>query len=293
MNVTRDSSAAEEMLRIGIPSKGRLSEVASQLLIDAGLSFRRSERTLFARCREMPVEIIFLRTDDIPVLTAEGAIDLGITGSDLVAESGCDLMSRLELGVGFCRLALCVPDDSGIDDPRQLADKRIATSFPRVTRQWLAARGVDAHFVDLSGSVEIMISLGVADAIVDLVETGSTLAANRLQVLDEIGRYETVLIQNHSLRHAALADRIVRRLEGIVIARAWSLLEYNVPRRRLTEAEAITPGFNSPTVMALEDAEWCAVRAMVKRGDVHAIMERLDAIGASAIIETRIANCRL
>ena len=293
MNVTRDAAASDELLRVGIPSKGRLSEVASQLLNDAGLSFRRSERTLFARCKDMPVEITFLRTDDIPVLTAEGAIDLGITGADLVAESGCDVVSRLDLGVGFCRLALCVPDDSGIDDPTQLADKRIATSFPRVTRQWLAARGVDAHFVDLSGSVEIMISLGVADAIVDLVETGSTLAANHLRILDEIGRYETVLIQNHALRHATLADRIVRRLEGIVIARAWSLLEYNVPRRHLAQAEAITPGFNSPTVMALEDAEWCAVRAMVKRGDVHAIMERLEAIGASAIIETRIANCRL
>jgi ATP phosphoribosyltransferase len=293
MNVTRDAATSDELLRVGIPSKGRLSEIASQLLNDAGLSFRRSERTLFARCKDMPVEITFLRTDDIPVLTAEGAIDLGITGADLVAESGCDLVSRLDLGVGLCRLALCVPDESGIDDPTQLADKRIATSFPRVTRQWLAARGVDAHFVDLSGSVEIMISLGVADAIVDLVETGSTLAANRLRVLDEIGRYETVLIQNQALRHAALADRIVRRLEGIVIARAWSLLEYNVPRRHLAEAEAITPGFNSPTVMALEDAEWCAVRAMVKRGDVHAIMERLEAIGASAIIETRIANCRL
>ena len=272
MNVTRDTSAGEEMLRIGIPSKGRLSEVASQLLNDAGLSFRRSERTLFARCRDMPVEITFLRTDDIPVLTAEGAIDLG---------------------VGFCRLALCVPDDSGIDDPRQLADKRIATSFPRVTRQWLAARGVDAHFVDLSGSVEIMIALGVADAIVDLVETGSTLAANRLRVLDEIGRYETVLVQDPHLAHPELADWIVRRLEGIVIARAWSLLEYNVPRRHLAEAEVITPGFNSPTVMALEDSNWCAIRAMVKRGEAHAIIERLEAIGAVAIIETRIANCRL
>lgn len=293
MNVRRDPASQDDLLRIGIPSKGRLSEVACELLNDAGLSFRRTERTLFARCRDMPVEITFLRTDDIPVLTAEAAIDLGITGSDLVAESGCDLVHRLDLGVGFCRLALCVADDSGIATPAQLAGKRIATSFPRVTRQWLAARGVDAHFVDLSGSVEIMISLGVADAIVDLVETGSTLAANHLRVIDEIGRYETVLVQNGRLRNAALADRIVRRLEGIVIARSWSLLEYNVPRRRLAEAETITPGFNSPTVMALEDAEWCAVRAMVKRGDVHRIMERLETIGASAIIETRIANCRL
>ena len=138
-----------------------------------------------------------------------------------------------------------------------------------------------------------MIALGVADAIVDLVETGSTLAANRLRIFAEIGRYETVLVQNHRIADPALADRIVRRLEGIVIARSWSLLEYNVPRARLAEAEKITPGFNSPTVMALEDSEWCAVRAMVRRGEAHAIMERLEAIGASAVIETQIANCRL
>jgi ATP phosphoribosyltransferase len=287
-------SDSEWLLRIGVPSKGRLSELASALLADAGLSFRRTERNLFARCKDVPVEITFLRTDDIPVLTAEGAIGLGITGSDLVAESGAELVHRLDLGVGHCRLALCVPDDSAITDPRQLAGRRIATSFPRVTRQWLAARGVtDAHFVELSGSVEVMITLGVADAIVDLVETGSTLAANRLRILDEIGRYETVLVQDPHLAHPELADRIVRRLEGIVIARGWSLLEYNVPRARLAEAEAITPGVKSPTVMALEDPNWCAVRAMVKRGEAHAIIERLEAIGAVAMIETRIANCRL
>ena len=241
----------------------------------------------------MPVEVIFLRTDDIPVLTAEGAIDLGITGADLVAESGAQLIHRLDLGIGSCRLALCVADDSPVTTAAQLAGKRIATSFPRITRAWLAERGVDAHFVELSGSVEIMINLDIADAIVDLVETGSTLAANRLRVLDEIGRYETVLVQNPAVPDAVTADRIVRRLEGIVIARSWSLLEYNVPRTRLAEAEKITPGFNSPTVSGLEDPAWCAVRSMVKRGEAHAIMERLEVIGASAIIETQIANCRL
>jgi ATP phosphoribosyltransferase len=287
------SDTSQRLLRIGVPSKGRLAELSAHLLSDAGLAFRRTERSLFARCKDMPVEVTFLRTDDIPVLTAEGAIDLGITGADLVAESGAELIHRLDLGVGSCRLAMCVADDAPVTDPRQLAGRRIATSFPRITRQCLAERGVEAHFVELSGSVEIMINLGVADAIVDLVETGSTLAANRLRVLDEIGRYETVLVQNHQVRDAATADRIVRRLEGIVIARNWSLLEYNVPRTRLAEAEKITPGFNSPTVSGLEDPEWCAVRAMVKRGEAHAIMERLDAIGASAIIETQIANCRL
>jgi ATP phosphoribosyltransferase len=285
--------AQERLLRIGVPSKGRLAEIAMQLLNEAGLAFRRSERSLFAKCRDMPAEITFLRTDDIPVLTAEGAIDLGITGADLVAESGMPLVHRLDLGIGSCRLALCVADDAPIADPRQLAGKRIATSFPRITRDWLAKRGVEAHFVELSGSVEIMIMLGVADAIVDLVETGSTLAANRLRVLEEIGRYETVLVQNQRVTDAALADRIVRRLEGIVIARSYSLLEYNIPRSRLAEAERITPGFNSPTVSALEDPDWCAVRAMVRRGEAHGIMERLEAIGASAIIETSISNCRL
>jgi ATP phosphoribosyltransferase len=287
------SDTVHRLLRIGVPSKGRLAELSAQLLADAGLAFRRTDRSLFARCKDMPVEVTFLRTDDIPVLTAEGAIDLGITGADLVAESGADLVHRLDLGVGSCRLAMCVADDASVTDPRQLAGRRIATSFPRVTRQWLASRGVDAHFVELSGSVEVMIALGVADAIVDLVETGSTLAANRLRVLAEIGRYETVLVQNRRCLDQGLADRIVRRLEGIVIARSWSLLEYNVPRSRLAEAEKITPGFNSPTIMQLEDAEWCAVRAMVRRGEAHAIMERLEAIGASAVIETQIANCRL
>jgi ATP phosphoribosyltransferase len=149
------------------------------------------------------------------------------------------------------------------------------------------------HLVNLGGSVEIMITLGVADAIVDLVETGSTLAANQLRVLAEIGRYETVLIQNKARRESELADRVVRRLEGVVIARSWSLLEYNLPRNKLAEAEKITPGFNSPTVNALEDPAWCAVRVMVRRSEVIEVMEKLEKLGAHAILETQINNCRL
>ena len=280
-------------LRIGVPSKGRLADLAGELLKEAGLSFRRQERTLFARCREIPVDVTFLRTDDIPVLCAEGAIDMGITGGDLVAESGAEVIERLELGVGSCRLAICVPDDSPIRSPAELHGRRVATSFPRVTSRFLARHGAEAHLVTLGGSVEIMIALGVADAVVDLVETGSTLAANRLRVLEEAGRYQTLLIQNRAARHAELADRVVRRLEGVVIARGYSLLEYNVPRAKLPDAERITPGFNSPTVSALEDPQWCAVRVMVKRDEVIDIMERLEALGASAILETRITNCRL
>ncbi len=283
-------------LRIGVPSKGRLSELAAELLAQAGLSFRRQDRSLFARVREVPIDITFLRTDDIPVLCAEGAIDMGITGSDLVSESQVEVESRLELGVGKCRLAICVPEDSGIERVEQLSGSRVATTFPRTTEQYLRAHRTEVHLVRLSGSVEIMVTLGVADAIVDLVETGSTLAANRLRVIDEIGHYQTVLIQHKSQlcdEHAALAARVVRRLEGVVIARAYSLLEYNIPRSRLAEAEQITPGFNSPTVNSLENEAWCAVRVMVRQKDVIDCMERLEAIGASAILETKISNCRL
>jgi len=282
-----------ENLRIGIPSKGRLAESAADLLIEAGLSFRRSERSLFARVRDMPIDVTFLRTNDIPILCAEGAIDMGITGGDLIEESGVQLTSRLALGMGNWRLAICVPAGSQRKKPGDLAGCRIATSFPNVTQQYLERHNVVAHTVELTGSVEVMIALGVADAIVDLVETGSTLAANRLSVLDEIGRYEAMLVQNPATAHSQVADRVVRRLEGVVIARSYSMLEYNVPEAKLAEAEAITPGFESPTISELEEAGWFSVRAMVKRSQVIEIMERLESLGATAILETAITNCRL
>ena len=282
-----------ENLRIGVPSKGRLSEISSELLAEAGLSFRRQDRSLFARVRDMPIDVTFLRTDDIPILCAEGAIDLGITGSDLIAESGAVVNTRLNLGVGKCRLALCVPDDSDVRRAADLDGRRVATSFPQVTTGFLAQHKANPHIVRLSGSVEVMIALGVADAIVDLVETGSTLAANRLRVLAELGRYETVLVQNPATPHGHIADRVTRRLEGVVIARAWSLLEYNVPEEKLADAEKVTPGYNSPTVNRLEQPGWCSVRAMVKRSEVIDVMERLDQLGATAILETAISNCRL
>jgi ATP phosphoribosyltransferase len=280
-------------LRLGLPSKGRLAEEAAELLTQAGLSFRRQERGLFARVSELPVDITFLRADDIPVLCAEGAIDMGITGGDLVEEAGVDLTTRLALGFGRCRLCVCVPEDSRYQTPADLAGCRVATSFSRVTERFFQQSGASVHLVPVSGSVEIMISLGVAEGIVDLVQTGSTLATNRLRLLTDIGQYETVLVQNRAARQAGIADRVVRRLEGVVIARGWALLEYNVPRARLADAERITPGYNSPTVSALEDPNWCAVQVMVKRSELMDVMDRLEAIGATAILETRINNCRL
>jgi ATP phosphoribosyltransferase len=280
-------------LRIGLPSKGRLADQAAELLGLAGLSFRRQNRGLFARVGGLPIDITFLRTDDIPLLCAEGAIDLGITGSDLVEEAGVSLTTRLPLDVGRCRLSICVPEDAKLTAAGELDGCRVATSFPRIAQRYFAEHQAKVHLVPLSGSVEIMISLGVADAIVDLVQTGSTLAANRLRVLTDIDSYETVLVQNQTARLPEVADLIVRRLEGVVIARGWSLLEYNVPKDKLVEAERIAPGFNSPTINALEDDQWCAVQVMVERKNVIAVMDQLEQLGATAILETRITNCRL
>ncbi len=280
-------------LRLGIPSKGRLSELSDRLLNDAGIKFRRTNRSLFAKAKDLPLEIAFLRSDDIPVLCAEGAIDMGITGSDLVEEAGVEVHKKLALGEGVCRLSICIPDDSPIQSPQEMAGCRIATSFPHVTRKFFERLKCPVTCVRLSGSVEVMVSLGVADAIVDLVETGSTLAANRLRVLADIGQYETILIANQRNGTSELAERITRRLEGVVIARGYSLVEFNIERSQVPAAHEIAPGFHSPTINPLEDPEWCAVRVMVKRSLVIDVMERLEAIGATAILETQIANCRL
>ncbi len=280
-------------LRLGIPSKGRLSELAIELLHQSGLRFRRQDRMLFARVQDLPVDIIFLRADDIPVLCEEGAIDLGISGSDLVAESEAKIEQRMKVGFGRCRLSICIPTSSAIQTVADLDKKRIATSFPTLTRKFLAQHNAEAHIVELNGSVEVMIALGIADAIVDLVETGSTLAANDLKILTDIGEYETVLIQSPKCRDLATADRIIRRLEGIVIARDYTMLDFNILKSKMDEVDRICPGYNSPTISPLEDENWYAVRAMVRRKDAVSTMEKLEAIGANAILETAIVNCRL
>ena len=280
-------------LRIGLPSKGRLAEESTALFAQAGIKFRRQNRSLFAQVKGMPIEIIFLRGSDIPVLCDEGALDMGLTGLDSVQEAQADLDVRLRLGVGKCRMSICVPEGSDYKSVSDLDGKRIATSFPEITKKHFAAFGASAHIVPLSGSVEIMISLGVADAIVDLVETGSTLVANKLKVIEDIESYETVLLQNKNVRLPEVADIVARRLQGVVIAKSWSLLEYNVPVDKIEEAKTITPGFDSPTISKLEDAGWAAIKVMVKRKNLNEVMDALEGIGAHAILETPINNCRL
>ncbi|MEM6689100.1 MAG: ATP phosphoribosyltransferase [Planctomycetota bacterium] len=288
-----------KLLKIGVPSKGRLSELASDLLAQAGVKYRRQNRGLTAKVDGLPIEIVFLRTDDIPTMCAVGAIAMGITGSDLVRES--ELMYPdhekvkvlKKLGVGKCRLAICVPEESDLESAEQLDGSSIATSFTEITKDYLAQHNAKAKVIALAGSVEIMIGLKQADAIVDLVETGSTLAANRLRIMSVIDTYETVLIQGPNVPDPQTAERVYRRLEGVLIARDYSLLEYNIPKAQREAAEAITPGMNSPTVNTLEDEDWLSIRAMVRRKEVITVMEQLEGLGASAILETAITNCRM
>jgi ATP phosphoribosyltransferase len=283
----------EGALRIGVPSKGRLREPVEGLLRRAGLRFHQRERYLLAHCKGMNAVLVYVRADDIPVLIAEGAVDLGFTGQDIVAEKGIGLEQRLDLGIARCSLNVLVRKSDAVGDVRRLDGATVGTKFPNLARRFFEGQGVNVRTVALNGSVEVMIELGMADAVVDLVETGDSLWAHGLQVLAPIGQYATGIFSRVPAGANPEADRLLRRIEGLLVADRYTLLEYNVPRTALAEAERITPGFESPTVTGLEHPDWVAVRVMVPRGDVPEVMDRLEALGATAILETPITNCRL
>ena len=218
---------------------------------------------------------------------------MGITGSDLVDEREADVASLLELGFGQCRLCLAGPESMGEGDLATFAGGTIATAFPRTTQRFFAARGIDVRVMEMMGSMEIMVALQLSDGIVDIVETGDSLRENHLKVLAEIGRYQSVLIANHGIAGDPRVAQIRRRLEGVLVANRYSMLEYNVPAALLKDAEKITPGLRSPTVSPLDQEGWLAVKVMVEKGCVVQVMDRLEQLGASAILETEIRNCRL
>ncbi|MFP4143662.1 MAG: ATP phosphoribosyltransferase [Phycisphaeraceae bacterium] len=283
----------ENKLRIALPGKGRLAEPAMELLKASGYSFRRSSRNLYASCRNADIVFIFLRADDIPVLVDSGVVDMGITGSDLVSEREANVAEVLELGFGRCRL--CVAGPEGVDGAglEYFAGKTIATSFPRTTRHFFAEQGVDVRTIEMNGSVEIMVGLRLADGIVDIVETGDSLRDNHLKVMAEIGTYQTVLIANPAVADAPGVAQVRRRIEGVIVAERYSVLEYNIPADLLARAEEITPGFESPTVSQLDEEGWLAVKVMVEKPRVVPVMDELEALGATAIFETHVRNCRL
>jgi ATP phosphoribosyltransferase len=284
----------ESELRIAIPSKGRLREDAVDVLLDAGLRFRVSGRRLAATCPATGARIIFTNTADVPGLVAEGAVDLGITGSDQVEEKGVDVVEHRRLGFGRCRLSVAVHKDAPYGGAADLAGKVVGAKFVRLARRYFDERGVaDVHVLEIQGAVEVMVLLGLVDAIVEIVETGTSLVENDLVELDEVTRAEAVLIGNGRPRDEAARDRLLRRIDGVLAARRYTLLEYNCPVDRLDEARVITPGFSSPTIQPLHDTGWCAVKVLVERTAAQDAVDRLEAIGCVAILETGLRHARL
>ncbi|HYG76155.1 MAG TPA: ATP phosphoribosyltransferase [Planctomycetota bacterium] len=285
----------DKVTRIAIPSKGRLQEPSETLLKAAGVKYRKRDRSLFAHVDGLNAVILFVRPDDIPLLVAEGAADMGMVGQDLVHENKCEgrVKKRLDLGYGHCRLALAARANGGAKNAKALKGHKVAASMGHSAREFFRKKNVDVQLLEVSGSVEIMVALGLADAIVDLVESGDTLRDNGLEVIETVSQSQAVLIETPKPRDRKLCELIVRRFEGVLTAQQYTLLEYNVPRAKLKEAEKITPGFDSPTLSDLEDKNWVSVKVMIPKKQSIDIMDKLEALGASAILETQILNCRL
>ena len=278
--------------KLAIPNKGRLKDPAINMLKKAGFTFRIKDRILYATCKSTDLLLILTRADDIPILIDKGVVHMGITGEDVVEERNVDLIKYLELGFGGCRLCVAVPDDLDIK-LSELRGKTIATSFPVITKKFFKEKEVEIKCIEMNGGVEIMVGLGLADAIVDIVETGDSLKDNQLKIHSEINSYQTSFFVNKEHLNDPFINQIKRRLEGIVIAKKYALLEYNIPKASLKKAEILTPGFKSPTISSLEDKNWLAVRVMVPKNIIPRVMDELEKLGASAMMELSINNCRL
>lgn len=286
---------ASRLLRVAVPNKGTLSEPAAEILSEAGYRRRTDPKDLTVVDPVNGVEFFFLRPKDIAIYVGSGQLDFGITGRDLAAESDAPVRERLALGFGSSTFRYAAP--AGRDwSPADLAGRRIATAFPNLVRKDLAARGVEATVIRLDGAVEISVALGVADAIADVVGSGRTLGLHDLVAFGEpLCDSEAVLIERDGSDDddaAAARDQLAARVQGVVFGQQYLMLDYDCPRTVLEEATAVTPGLESPTIAPLADPAWVAVRALVPRRDVNAIMDQLAVIGAKAILASDIRFCR-
>ncbi|SFS18578.1 ATP phosphoribosyltransferase (homohexameric) [Agrococcus baldri] len=279
------------MLKIAVPNKGSLAETAAWMLDEAGYRGRRDGKELIVVDARNEVEFFFLRPRDIATYVGSGALDVGITGRDLLLDSGSDAV-EVE-GLGFARSTFRFAGPAGrFQSAADLQGVRIASSYTLLVEQHLAQHGITAELVRLDGAVESSVRLGVADAVADVVETGATLRAQGLEVFGEpILTSEAVLISNG--QNPAGLSRLKRRLDGVMVARDYVLVDYDIDRSRLDAAIGIARGFESATVSPLQREGWVAVRVMVRRDDTNQIMDALDDVGATAIIVSRIHAARL
>ena len=279
------------MIRIAVPNKGSLADSAIAILKEAGYRQRVDARDLVLLDPENGVEFYYLRPRDIAIYVGSGELEAGITGRDLLIDSGAPAKEVLNLGFGGStfRFAGSADREWKISD---LAGKRIATAYPGLVADHLKELKISAEVVRLDGAVESSVRLGVADVIADVVSTGNTLRQAGLKIFGEpILKSEAVLIKNAS--QADGLEILMRRLQGVVTARQYVLLDYDIPRSALDRACELTPGLESPTISPLQKADWVAVRAMVPRQDTNAVMDDLWTIGARGILVTDIHACRL
>jgi ATP phosphoribosyltransferase len=281
------------LLRIAVPNKGSLASAAAEILHESGYRQRSDTKELTLTDAENGVEFFYLRPRDIALYVGEGTLDLGITGRDLLLDSGAKAEEVLELGFGSSRFRFAGPAGTytSLD---QVAGKRIATSYVGIVRAFLEERGIEATVTRLDGAVETSIQLGVADVIADVVETGTTLRAAGLDTFgDVILDSEAVLITRAGAPAPDGFDIFRRRIEGVLVARAYVMMDYDIPSDQVSAAVALTPGIESPTVLPLHKEGWVAVRAMVPRVGAQRLMDELFEVGARGILVTDIHACRL
>ena len=282
------------MLRIAVPNKGALSESAREILLEAGYRQRRDSRELVLVDPENEVEFFYLRPRDIAVYVGQGTLDVGLTGRDLFRDAQVEDTAEEIMALGFGRSVFRLAAPVGtFTDAADLSGKRIATSYDGLLSEYLEGTGLDATVVHLDGAVESSVKLGVADAIADVVETGNTLRAAGMEVFGEpILDSEAIMIGRAGERPAGL-DVLLRRLNGVLVARRWVMIDYDISRELLERAVAVTPGLESPTISPLKDESQVAVRSMVQKVDVHRVMDELYALGARAILVSEIHAIRL
>lgn len=279
------------MLRVAVPNKGTLAEPAAQMLSEAGYRQRGDNRELVLADPDNGVEFFYLRPRDIAVYVGSGQLDLGLTGEDLLRDSAAraEVAMELEFGNSTFRFARPVTDPSA-----ELDGRRIATAYPGLLGDYLVDQGISADVIGLDGAVETAVRLGVADIIADVVETGTTLRNAGLTVFGEpLFTSQAVLIRPLDAKANPQVEQLIRRLQGVIIARKYVLMDYDVPDELLEKASAITPGIESPTISPLHTPGWSAVRAMVPVADTNRVMDELWEIGARAIFVTSIHACRL
>lgn len=280
------------MLRIAIQAKGRLNEDTMALLADAGIEVAAAKRKLRTRATGFPLEVLYLRDDDIPQAVSMGVADVGIVGLNEVAEKGLEVDEEMRLGFGACRISLAVPREAGYTGPGWFAGRRVATSYPNILSRYFAGLGIEAEIHEIAGSVEIAPAVGMADGIFDIVSSGGTLVQNGLREVEQVFHSEAALIATPGLGADKRADieKLKFRFRSIVESRGLKYVLMNLPKARLEEAVALLPGMRSPTVLPLAEGDWCSVHAVIGEDVLWEKVEQLKAVGAEDILVLALEN---